>query len=242
MLYLYGMPNNYFQFKQFRIEQDKTAMKVCTDSCLFGAWVHPSPSTKNILDIGTGTGLLSLMLAQKTMAYIDAIEIDNDAFEQAKTNIASSKWNEKIELLHGDVRTYDFKKSYDLIICNPPFYINEQASVDEGEQIAKHSSKLSLPELLNTMKKLVSEDGAVALLLPYYRKEECIFLALEQGFFLEQLIDIQQSPKHSFFRFAGIFTTHQPTAPKSSTIAIKNEDDKYSEAFTELLKPYYLNL
>ena len=118
--------NSWFQFKQFTVHQDKCAMKVCTDACLFGAWVanklvQNKITAKNILDIGCGTGLLSLMLAQKTNAVIDSVEIDASAFDQAKQNISLSSWKEKIQLYHNSINNFEPLTRYDFIICNPPF-------------------------------------------------------------------------------------------------------------------------
>jgi tRNA1Val (adenine37-N6)-methyltransferase len=120
------MSNSYFQFKQFIIHQDRCAMKVTTDGCLFGS-LSPTLIKEerviNVLDIGTGTGLLSLMLAQaKHNAYIDAIEIDKDAFEQACQNVEVSPWGGRIKVFHADARDNEFPHKYDLIISNPPFY------------------------------------------------------------------------------------------------------------------------
>src|SRR6185369_1848613 len=121
------MSNSYFQFKQFTIHQDRCAMKVTTDACLFGAWVAEKVKSqkskiKNLLDIGTGTGLLSLMYSQKNSnCTIDAIEINEEAYEQAKENVAASPFAEQVHVMKGDVRTFLLDKKYDLIISNPPF-------------------------------------------------------------------------------------------------------------------------
>jgi len=133
------MANTYFQFKQFTVQQDKCAMKVTTDSCLFGS-LSPTLSegegVLNVLDIGTGTGLLSLMFAQKKQnALIEAIEIDKDAFEQAKENIAASPWSYRINIIHADARNYPFPQKYDVIISNPPFYQNVLNTDDKMKNI-----------------------------------------------------------------------------------------------------------
>ncbi|HEX5652644.1 MAG TPA: methyltransferase, partial [Chitinophagaceae bacterium] len=129
------MANSWFRFKQFTIHQDRCAMKVTTDACLFGAWVTeqilnadkltPITEARKILDIGTGSGLLALMLAQQTAHSIDALEIDQQAFEQARENIQASSWPDSIAMIHADARTFQPEFHYDIIISNPPFYEKE---------------------------------------------------------------------------------------------------------------------
>jgi tRNA1Val (adenine37-N6)-methyltransferase len=170
------MANTHFQFKQFIVHQDKAAMKVTTDSCLFGGWVAEELSAekdegKNILDIGTGTGLLSLMLAQKTSGDIDALEIDKEAYEQAIANVSSSPWKERIRVMLQDASSFLSKKKYNTIISNPPFYENELKSPDSKRNIAHHSG-LSLNHLLSVVKENLEERGTFYLLLPYKRIEE----------------------------------------------------------------------
>jgi tRNA1Val (adenine37-N6)-methyltransferase len=139
------MANSFFQFKQFIIHQDRCAMKVTTDACLFGAWVAKEvggqkSEVETILDIGTGTGLLSLMLAQKTNATIDSVEIDEAAAEQAQENANASLWKDRIFVMPGDAKdmAYTFCKNFDIIISNPPFYENELTSSDHQKNLAHH--------------------------------------------------------------------------------------------------------
>ena len=145
------------------IQQDKCSMKVCTDSCLFGAWVASLIEKKEInpetiLDIGTGTGLLSLMLAQKTNAGIDAVEIDSNAFEQAKENILFSPWKDQIKIFNADIKQWNAPTKYDLIISNPPFYENDLLPEDDGKNISKHSAALNLEELFATRNKFFNRQ------------------------------------------------------------------------------------
>lgn len=236
------MPNNYFQFKEFKIEQDMCAMKVCTDSCLFGAWISIDDSVSTILDIGTGTGLLSLMLAQKSTAKIDAIEIDENAYLQANKNIANSNWNNKITSIFGDINTYVFNKKYDFIVCNPPFYQNEMASNNKEEKIAKHSLHLTLPSLILSIEKVLNTKGKFAILLPYFRKEEFVQLAAKHHFYPEKTISIKQSNAHDYFRYAGVFSKDKTDNIIEEKIAIKSNHTTYSDEAIAFLKPYYLYL
>lgn len=235
------MPNNYFQFKQFKVEQDECAMKVCTDSCLFGAWITLPENTNTILDIGTGTGLLSLMLAQESTAKIDAIEIDDNAFLQATINFNNSIWKDRLTCFSGDIKTYPFAKKYDFIVCNPPFYKDEFSSRSHGEKIAKHSLLLSLNELLISIENQLNDEGKFAILLPFYRKDEFENLAKQCSFFPENILLIKQTPTHQFFRYAAIFSKN-PEVLKEDVIDIKNNSNEYSSEAIKLLKPFYLYL
>ena len=171
------MANSYFQFKQFTVQQDACAMKVTTDACLFGAWCAAEIQTKNsigktALDIGTGTGLLSLMLAQKNVLQIDAIEINKLAAAQAQSNFEASPWSENLHIINKDILEYVTQKKVDYIVCNPPFYQNELASPDTQKNIAHHSKALNLENLIPIMANLIKEDGSIFLLLPYKREQE----------------------------------------------------------------------
>ena len=220
-------------------------MKVCTDGCLFGGWmaervVSCEMPVDSILDIGTGTGLLSLMLAQKTNAIIDAIEIDEGAAVQATDNMDVSPWKERLQVICGDARTVHLGKKYGLIISNPPFFEHDLKSTDEKRNLALHGDALSFEELLTAVTKHLEADGKFAVLLPYLRKDEFIILALAKGFFAEEVVLVKQTPPHDFFR-AMILFGKVDTVVKQSTLII-HEDDQYSEGFTALLKEYYLKL
>ncbi len=236
------MSNHYFQFKQFKIEQEKCAMKVCTDSCLFGAWIKVNESVKSILDIGTGTGLLSLMLAQKSAAHVHGIEIDENAFLQTSENFQNSIWKNRLNAYHGDVKTFNFSQTFDFIVCNPPFYENEVDSKMHEEKIAKHSLHLTLSYLMSAIENLLKADGKFAILLPYYRKDEFEKLAAQHSFYPEQTLFIKQTPAHDFFRYAAVFTKENSTNNQHEEISIKAKGNVYSDEAIALLKPYYLYL
>jgi tRNA1Val (adenine37-N6)-methyltransferase len=240
------MPNNYFRFKQFMLRQDKCAMKVCTDACLFGAWVSvhylPFPA-HNVLDIGTGTGLLSLMLAQKlSNTVIDAVEIDGAAAHQAKENFESSSWRERLHVYNMPARQFSgtANHKYDLIISNPPFYESSLKSDDDKRNIALHSAELTLKELISIADELLNEEGNFFVLLPYYRTEE--FSSLIAGkFFVKEKVFVKQSPKHNYSR-SMIWLGKRDVASIQSEINIMNENNEYSNEFRRLLTDYYLKL
>jgi tRNA1Val (adenine37-N6)-methyltransferase len=236
--------NNYFQFKEFTIHQNKCAMKVCTDACLLGAFVADSIQSKpinNLLDIGTGTGLLSLLLAQKINTAIDAVEIDPSAYEQAKENIALSPWKESIHIFNSGIVYFTTDYKYDFIISNPPFFEADLKSDDEKKNFAKHDTSLTLPELLNSINRLLSPDGSFAVLLPYHRVEYFINESKKYSFHLVNKVSVKQTPKHPYFRAILLFSRVK-TVLHTNEICIKNDVGNYSQEFTALLKDYYLHI
>lgn len=232
--------NSYFQFKQFTVHQQLCAMKVCTDSCLFGAFVAANLNGKNILDIGSGTGLLGLMLAQTCEGNITAVELDANAYEQSKQNFAASPWQERLHIIQGDITQVQLDPHFDLIISNPPFFENDLRSDDHGKNAAKHDTTLTLDALMLAVDKHLSAEGKFAVLLPYHRKEEFITTANNVGFHLTHCVSVKQTPRHNYFRVMMVFSK-TPSQCREEEITIK-EKDHYTAAFTELLQPYYLNL
>jgi tRNA1Val (adenine37-N6)-methyltransferase len=238
------LPNNYFQFKQFTIHQDKCAMKVCTDACLFGAFVANEIQHKTInhmLDIGAGTGLLSLMLAQKTSAAIDAVEIETGAYEQAGENIAQSQWKEKISIHHSEITNFNPGYQYDCIISNPPFFEDDLPAADKKKNAAKHDATLTLQELLSNTNRLLNAAGFFAVLLPYHRIEYFIQESLKMNFHLTNKLLVNQTPAHNFFRGILIFSRKESNII-TAEISIKNAAGNYTGEFINLLKDYYLYL
>ncbi len=243
------MSNTYFQFKQFVVHQDRCAMKITTDSCLFGAWVAREDKsekivTKNVLDIGTGTGLLSLMYAQKnSLATIDAIEIDEDAYSQAKENIATSPFAERIHIVNDDIKKITFSKKYDCILSNPPFYEKEIRSDNEKKNIARHHSGLMLEELLTIIKTNLFPTGIFYLLVPFKRNTEIKKILLKQDLSVSKIVFVKQSTNHDYFRImiAGKLK-EDPSETLIEEISIWDDRQQYKGEFKELLKDYYLHL
>lgn len=237
------MPNPYFSFKQFTIQQDQCAMKVCTDACIFGAWFAARiPQYSTILDIGSGTGLLMMMLAQRSQAEIHGIEIDPAAFKQLEENISQSPWKDRLKAWPGDVRNYALPAKYDFIITNPPFFENDLASSADNEQVAKHSKHLTLEELVKAIDANLEPGGAFGILLPWHRWEYFDKLATQQGFFLTEKLFVKQTPRHNHFRAILHYSrSHQHLVP-TFDLTIQQADGSYTGEFTELLKDYYLYL
>jgi len=237
------MSNSYFKFKQFTIHQDKCAMKVCTDACIFGAWfARKSLSANRILDIGSGTGLLMLMLAQERESLIEGIEIDPNCFQQLKENISESKWSERLAAHRGDIKTFRSELKYDFIIGNPPFHENSLSSPSIETNLARHSAELNLDELIVSIDQHLSSTGSFGVLLPYYRAEYFEFLASVKKFHLAEKLSVKQSPNHKYFRSILHFSRSPQQHASIEDLTIQNESREYTNDFVELLKDYYLYL
>jgi tRNA1Val (adenine37-N6)-methyltransferase len=215
---------------------------VSTDACIFGAWtaLHARP-TGRILDIGAGTGLLMLMLAQKHDTGIDGIEIDPDCFGQMKENISKSKWADRLRAFAGDVKDMDAKGMYSLVLSNPPFYENQLRSPNERKNLAWHSSRLSLGDLFSTAVGLLDTDGEFALIVPYGRKDELHGLAAKAGFFASRSLSVRHTVHHTFTRYMTIYSK-QDLGCVDEQLDIKTEEGNYSEGMLTLMKDYYLFL
>ena len=234
------MPNSYFRFKQFTIQQDKSTMKVCTDSCILGAWsVKHSEGAKKILDVGAGTGLLSLMLAQKSESLIDSIELDPESASQALENITASSWSARIRLLEGNVLHYPLPADYDFIISNPPFFESDLRSPVEKKNKAKHNETLTLDELIVFIRNHLKITGTFSVLLPYHRSDYFEKLATTNGFFLSEKLTVRQTPMHQPFRSICLFGFKKPEKIDLKELVIKNEKGKYTREFVDLMSDYY---
>lgn len=219
-------------------------MKVCTDSCVFGAWMAvriEDRSPKKILDIGTGSGLLSLMAAQKTSALIHAIDIDNNAIIQANENFKLSPWPRQFHASCADIKEWPATSKYDCIISNPPFYENDLLPGQEGKKNSKHSNTLRLADLSKAVAALLEQDGFFGVLLPYARAEYFEKETIKHSLFVNEKLHIRQSTKHDYFRTILILEKkNKPVNQKE--ISIRNNSKEYTPEFISLLKDYYLYL
>jgi tRNA1Val (adenine37-N6)-methyltransferase len=238
------MANQYFKFKQFTVHQDRCAMKVCTDACIQGAFTARHLSERpvaQILDIGAGTGLLSLMLAQETAARITGIELDEAAAQQAGENFAASPWADRLQITQGDIRSLPSQQAYDFIISNPPFYEADLRSGDALRNQAMHATELDYTALLAAIGARLTPEGSCSILLPYQQFRTFCMQAAEAGLYPGRILDIRQSARHGYFRSVGIFSRRQ-LEPEMEAMAIHDNGNVYTEYFTNLLKAYYLYL
>ncbi len=219
-------------------------MKVCTDACLFGAIIadkiyREKNKISNLLDIGTGTGLLSLQVVQKNSLSIDAVEIDQDCFKQAQQNFSNSPWSEKLRIYNTDILNFVADKKYDCIISNPPFYEGDLKSDNSKKNAAKHDSTLKLEQLLQVIEKHLSPTGYFAVLLPYQRVDYFITLAADFNYKVQEQWMIRPTDAHPFFR-GILFFSLAPTEFVTKQISIKDSNGNYTTEFVDLLKDYYL--
>lgn len=237
------MSNDSFEFKKFKIKQDKCAMRVSTDAVLLGAWVTPNGST-SILDIGTGTGIIALMLAQKSNASILAIDIDKDSTEQAKVNVAESIFSNKVNVIHSSfqelVRTSTQK--FNLIVTNPPYFIDSLKSNNDTRTTARHTDSLSFEDLLSGVKKLLDDKGKFCLILP--KNEAILFreMAQSKGLYLSKLLRIRtRMEKDSEKRHLMQFEFKESEFSESTLVIEKDSHRNYTEEYKELTKDYYIH-
>jgi tRNA1Val (adenine37-N6)-methyltransferase len=237
------MPNSFFAFKQFVIRQDKCAMKVSTDAVLLGAWIMPNGS-KNILDIGTGTGVIALMLAQKSKAQIDAIDIDENAVTQAKQNFKESIFKNTFSITQTSFQEFAKQAStkYDLIVTNPPYFEQSLKSSDEQRSLARHADVLPFEELLDGVLKLLNEKGKFCLILPTLEAIKFRSLAEKKGLFLSKLLRVKSRTDKEIEKRHLMQFEIKPSEFSENTLSIEHEvRHTYTPEYKELTKDYYIN-
>lgn len=236
------MANNYFQFKEFKILQDGAAMKVGTDGVLLGAWAEIREA-KNILDIGTGSGLIALMLAQRSniKTQIDAVEIDEDAFVQAKENINASPWKQKISIYNSSFQSFSLnvKHKYELIVSNPPYFTDAFKATGDARNTARHTDSLSFNDLLIGVKEVISPNGRLAIVLPVTEGEVFINQAIDKYFFMNKKIFIKPTPTKLAKRLLLEFSMGN-SALETNELIVELSRHNYSDEYKRLCKDFYL--
>jgi tRNA1Val (adenine37-N6)-methyltransferase len=234
------MANPWFDFKQFRIRQDRTPMKAATDAVLLGAWA-PVTGVSRALDIGTGTGLLALMVAQRSGTIIDAIEIDPIACHKARENVERSPWKERISIFHASLQQYIHAhvREYDLIISNPPYYRDARKPDDFRKQVAKHDSSLSDETLLDGVEALLVPGGRFSLVLPAERARGFIHLAHEHRLYCHHTLEIIPRIGGRIRRILMEFAwTRQETV--CNTLQIMDSEGNFTGEYRDLTHDFYL--
>lgn len=234
------MANNYFSFKQFTINQDRSAFKVGTDGVLLGACADVS-GVKNILDIGTGTGLIALMLAQRSEAEIVAIEPHEDSFVQACSNVAASKWNNRIKVGNISLQHYDpGLLQFELIVSNPPFFFDSLKNPDAGKASARHNDNLNNADLLEGADRLLAADGRLQVILPYAEGTILIAEAQEYGLYCNNMIKVRPLPTSEIRRLILTFSRKKQKATEQFLTIEHGKRHEFTEEYKNLTKDFYL--
>lgn len=237
------MSETSFHFRQFTVHQEKCAMKVGTDSVLFGSWIEPGNAIR-ILDIGTGTGILALMLAQKSTAMIHGVDIDQHAFEQSNENFKISPWFNQLQSIHTSIQQFAEKTPeahYDLIVSNPPYFQQASKPSEESRLNARHSDSLSFDALISGVKKLLHPAGRFCIILPCKEGMEFMDKANRHGLFCRELVRVKTKTDRHEKRLIMEFTfSIKPLNERE--IIIQNEDGSFTEDYIELTKEYYIQL
>lgn len=234
------MPNPYFRFKQFTIHHDRCAMKVGTDGVLLGAWTN-AKNIKNTLDIGTGSGLIALMLAQQNRdLLIDAIDIDNNAVEQARENVMRSPFSAQVRCFNTSLQEYALscEQKYDLIVSNPPYFEQSLKSPKKNRSIARHTDSLSVDELIRLSSELLSHNGRLSIIYPFEYKN---YLLEQDQLFVTRVTNVYPVPDSLPKRVLVEFSK-QRSSLKENDLLIEKKRHIYSDEFISLAKDYYLKL
>ena len=235
--------NKYFQFKQFRIVQERSAMKVGVDGVLLGAWATVE-GAKRILDIGSGTGMIALMMAQRnSTAIIDAVEIEPDAFQESLFNIKQSPWSERIKVMCSSFQEWAEKSGlkYDLIISNPPYFDNGVKSLLESRAQARHSDGLPLSELVSGISGLLNKNGRVSLVLAAESLTELQQLVQLNNLFISRICRVKPNPQKPIFRILVEICEMECTVAEEELLIEYETHFDYTPEYRELTKDFYLN-
>jgi tRNA1Val (adenine37-N6)-methyltransferase len=236
------MKNTFFAFKQFVVHQENCAMKVTEDASIQGVWSN-THKAKQVLDIGSGTGLLSLLYAQKNNnVSITTVEIDEASYHQGKLNLQQG-----IDLFHmqldarlGNIHQQKFEQQFDVILCNPPFYENHLATNNTAKNIAWHSNELTLEDVISISNLHISDNGILSILLPTFRLDELKKLCINEKLFIQKILFIKHNGNKQPHRIVAIISKLETTLQEECLI-IRNIDNTYSNEMKSMMKEYYLN-
>lgn len=236
-----------FQFKEFTVHQDKTAMKIGTDAVLLGAWCNLGDYPDTMLDVGSGTGVISLMLAQRSDAMtIDAVEIDENAYEQTVENFEQSDWGDRLFCYNASFVEFaeemaEEEEQYDVIVSNPPFYTDNYETEDVARNKARFTSSLSFEDLLKGVSKILSENGRFSTIIPFKEQENFVELAKKYDLYLNRVCRVKGTPdtevKRSLLELSFV-----ETSIKEEELIIETKRHQYTDAYINLTKDFYLKM
>ena len=234
-----------FQFKQFSVEQDRCAMKIGTDGVLLGAWSPIPDNVFSVLDVGAGTGIIALMLAQRTNAeQIDALEIDEEAYEQAVENFENSPWGDRLFCFHAGLDEFmeEPEDEYDLIISNPPFYTEDYKTENEQRDLARFSDAMPFEDLVEAADLLLSENGIFSVIIPYKEEEKFIALAKDFDLFPIKITRVKGTPATEMKRSLLAFSRNHLEDFPVDELVIETSRHIYTEEYITLTKDFYLKM
>lgn len=230
-----------FRFKQFSILQDKSAMKVGTDGVLLGAWT-PVKNATSILDVGTGTGLIALMLAQRTLnAHIDAVEVEDEAYVEATVNFKNAPWSDRLKIYKDSFLEFQTDCKYDLIVSNPPYYTDTYKQPSSERMLARHVGELTFKSLLEKVAGLLSEQGTCAFIIPYKEEESFLKLGENLGLFPKKIERIKGRVDLPFKR-SLLYLTQELTSVEEKELVIEKGRHIYTDEYIKLTKLFYLKM
>ena len=238
------MSQKPFVFKEFSVNQDRCAMKIGTDAVLLGAWTSLQNKPSSILDIGAGTGVLALILAQRSKAeLIDAIEIDDDAYEQCVENFENAPWSDRLFCYHASLDEFsdEIEETYDLIISNPPFYSENYKTSSNQRDTARFSEALPFDQLLKSVSKLLSENGSFSVIIPFKEEQSFIVLASNFNLFPSKICHVKGHPNSEIKRSLLEFSFSESNVQIEDLI-IETERHQYTQKYTNLTKDFYLKM
>mgnify|MGYP000330191350 CR=1 FL=1 len=236
--------NKPFQFKQFTVNQDKCAMKIGTDAVLLGAWTSLKNNPFSVLDIGAGTGVLGLMMAQRSNAQnIEALEIDTDAYEQCAENFENSPWADRLFCYHASLLEFtdEVEDTYDIIICNPPFYSEDFKTESKARDLARFNDAMPFEHLVFAASNLLSEDGLFSVVIPNKEELNFIELASKVGLFPNRISHVKGNSNSEIKRSLLEFS-FQKNKIETSELIIETERHQYTEDYIKLTKDFYLKM
>lgn len=234
-----------FSFKQFSIEQDRCAMKIGTDGVLLGAWTPIENNPFSILDIGTGTGIIALMLAQRSHAeQIDALEIDEEAYEQATDNFENAPWNDRMFCFHAGLDEFveEPEDEYDLIVSNPPFYQEDYKSNNEQRDLARFQDAMPFEDLVEAADLLLSENGIFCVIIPFKEEEKFLVLAAAYELYPLKITRVKGTPTTEIKRSLLAFSRNKTPDFITDELVIETARHQYTQEYIELTKDFYLKM
>ncbi|MFD1017310.1 tRNA1(Val) (adenine(37)-N6)-methyltransferase [Winogradskyella rapida] len=233
-----------FQFKEFTVSQDQCAMKIGTDGVLLGAWTSLDHRPFSVLDIGAGTGVLSLMIAQRSAAQnIEGLEIDDNAYEQCSENFENSPWADRLFCYHASLLEFveEIEDRYDLIICNPPFYSEDYKTENPSRDLARFNDAMPFEHLIYAVVNLLSETGVFSVIIPHKEETNFIALAKTAGLFPQRKLHVKGNPDTAVKRSLIEFSFEEKTT-ETSELIIETARHQYTEDYINLTKDFYLKM